>query len=81
MYHYEFFICSFDINSHPFHIIIYPVEHGALIDNHGLEIFENICEFDDSLGDVCDFAFALKNCGVVVGAVFLGGLLKGGLGE
>ena len=76
MYHCEFFICCFDINSHSFYIVVYSIEHRALVDDHGLELLEDVSELDDSLGNICDLALALHDGSIIICSVLLGRLLK-----
>lgn len=80
-YHYQFFVCSLDIHGHAFYVVVYSVEHGALVYHHGLQIFEYVCQLDDTLCDVGDFSLSLHDRCVIVVHAFLRGLLQCGLGE
>lgn len=65
-YHFEFGICLLDIGNHSLDIIINAIEHRALVDNHRLQLTENIRQLDNPLGNIVDFAFALRDGLVVV---------------
>lgn len=80
-YHVELLVSSLDIDRHILHIIIYPIEHGPLIDNHTLKLLEDICELDDALSDIVDFSFTLCNRNVIRIQALERGLLKRRLGE
>lgn len=55
----ELLVCLFDISRHAFHVVVYAVEHAALVNDHGLQFLEDVRQFDDALGYVFDFALAL----------------------
>lgn len=80
-YHFEFFVSGFEFCSHPLHIVVYPVQHRPLIDDHGLQLAEDIRQLDDALCDVVDFSLPLQDDGVVASHEPLGGLLEGRLRE
>jgi len=73
----------FDIPSHVFNIVVNTIQHTALVDDHGLQLLENVGELNDALGDVINFALAMGNegfVGIVTQALLLG-LEQGRLGE
>ena len=51
-----------------------------MVDDHALQFFEDVGEFDDALCNVCYFALALHDGAVIGGKLFLGGLLESALG-
>lgn len=41
-YDCQFFICCLDVYSHPLDIVIDPIEHGSLINDHRLQLLKNV---------------------------------------
>lgn len=41
-YHGEFPISGLDVHRHALYVIVYAIQHGALIDDHSLELAEYI---------------------------------------
>lgn len=65
--HGEFFVGRFDVDGHAFDVVINSVQHGPLIYDHRLELFEDVCELNDALCDIGDFTLPLDDGGVVFG--------------
>lgn len=63
--HLELFLGRLDIRVHALDIVVDAVEHGALVNDHGLEVAEQIRQINDALGDVLDFLLALGNSSIV----------------
>lgn len=38
----EFFVGRFDVDGHALDVVIDPVQHGPLVDDHRLEFFEDV---------------------------------------
>ncbi len=61
----KFLLRGLDVCGHALDVVIDAVEHGALVDDHVLEVPEQIRQLDDALRDVLDFALALQDYGVI----------------
>lgn len=62
---FELLVGLLDIRGHALNVVINAIQHAALVDDHGLQVLENVGELDDALCDVFDFTFALGDEGVV----------------
>ena len=74
-YYRELFLSTLNMHIHVLDIVVYSVEHGALVYDHGLEFFEYVCELNDTLCDIVDLALALCDSCVVGSKVSYRGLL------
>jgi hypothetical protein len=73
--HLELLVCLFHVPVHAIDVVVDAVEHGALIDDHCLQLLKYVCELDNALGDVLDLVLTLGNeglVGVVAQALLLG---------
>lgn len=70
-------LSSLELDGHLLHVVVDPVEHCSLVYDHGLQVFEDVCELDDSFGYPVDLSLALFDCSVVASEVLHGCLLQG----
>ena len=64
-YCYKFLLSTLYIDGHLLDVIVNPIKHRPLVDDHCLQVFEDVCKFNDTLGDVVDFSLPLFDGSVV----------------
>jgi hypothetical protein len=47
-------------------VVIDPIEHGALLDDHVLDLLEEVAELEDGFRNFVDFSFPLADLAVIV---------------
>lgn len=41
-YHHKLFICSLDMDLHILDVVVNPIQHRSLVDDHGLQVAEDV---------------------------------------
>ena len=63
--HSEFLVRLFNIRGHALDVVVYPIQHRTLVDDHALEVTEDIGQLDDALGNLLNLPLALRYRGIV----------------